>query len=107
MKYQVEVTPSAQSDIETAYVYISHDSPENAARWRQGLYDIAKTLARFPDGCSYALENQVVDFEVRQKLYSNYRILFTIEDDRVIVLNVRHAAQPLKADELDQDSGEE
>jgi len=57
----------------------------------------------FPDGCSFALENEAVDFSVRQKLYGNYRILFTIERDRVIVLNVRHAAwQTLKDDEIDQ-----
>ena len=69
---------------------------------------IAETLARFPDGCSYALENEVVDFEVRQKLYGDYRILFTIEGDNVTVLTVRHAARlPVKADELDRASGEE
>ena len=37
----------------------------------------------FPDGCDYALENESVEFEARQKLYGNYRILFTIDGDNV------------------------
>jgi len=93
MKYQVEITPSAEADVEEAYCYIRNDSPENAVKWRKKLYDAADTLSRFPDGCGLALENEFVDFEVRQKLYGNYRILFTIDGNRVIVLHVRHGAR--------------
>ena len=38
MKYRVEITPSAEADIDEAYRYIRNDSLENAAKWRQGLY---------------------------------------------------------------------
>ena len=99
--YRVDATPSAEADVEEAYLYIRDDSPEDAARWRQGLYEIADTLSRFPEGCSYALENDFVDFEVRQKLSGNYRILLTVEDDREIILGVRHAARlPLRTPEI-------
>ena len=101
MKYRVEITPSAEADIDEAYRYIGDDSPENAVKWRQGLHDVAETLSRFPEGCGYALENDALQFEARQKLYGNYRILFTIEGDRVIVLNVRHAARRrMRTDEI-------
>ncbi len=106
MKYRVEITPSAEADIDEAYRYIRNDSPENAAKWRQGLYQIAENLTLFPEGCSYALENEALDFEVRQKLYGNYRVLLTIDDDRVIVLNVRHAARlPMKAGDIIRPGG--
>ena len=101
MKYKVEITPSAETEIEAAYLYIRGDSPDNAVRWRQHLYEVAATLQQFLEGCSYALEHDLVSFDVRQKLSGNYRILFTIEADRVIVLHVRHAARrPLRPDEV-------
>ncbi len=67
MKYRVEITPTAESDIEKAYCFIRRDSPVNAARWRRKLYELAEALSRFPEGCGFALENDFVDFEVRQK----------------------------------------
>ena len=75
MKYRVEVTPSAEAEIDDAYLYIHGDSPQSAARWRQGLYQVAEDLSLFPEGYGYALENERLDFEVRQKLYGNHRIL--------------------------------
>src|SRR3990172_11155279 len=101
MKHRVEITPTAEADIEASYVHIRKDSPQNAANWRQDLYQVAQSLSLFPDGCGFALENDAVDFEVRQKLFGEYRILFTIEGDRVIVLNVRHAARlPMQPGEI-------
>ena len=93
MKYRVEITPSAEADIEAAYNFIRKDSPPNAAKWRQGLYDVAETLSRISEGCSLALESRELDFVVRQKFYGRYRILFTVEGNRVVVLNVRHGSR--------------
>jgi len=101
MKYRVEITPSAESDVEEAYCYIRDDSPVNAVRWRKKLYEIASTLSQFPEGCGISLENDFVDFEVRQKLHGSYRILFTIDGNRVIVLHVRHGARrTMRPDEI-------
>jgi plasmid stabilization system protein ParE len=93
MNYKVEITPTAENDVEKAYCYIRDDSPVNAIRWHKKLYEVAETLSRFPEGCGLALENDFVNFEVRQKLYGSYRILFTIDGHRVIVMHVRHAAR--------------
>ncbi|MAT14424.1 MAG: hypothetical protein CMJ46_04050 [Planctomyces sp.] len=80
-----------------------NDSPLNAVRWRKKLYEIADTLSQFPEGCSLALENEFVDFEVRQKLHGSYRILFTIAGDRVIILHVRHGARrSMRPDDIDR-----
>ncbi len=101
MKYRVEITPTAEAEVEEAFDYIYSKSPQNAEKWRKGLYDVAATLDRFPEGCSFALENDSVDFDVRQKLYGRYRILFTVMNHRVIVLHVRHAARrAMESEEL-------
>jgi hypothetical protein len=47
-----------------------------------------------PARCALAPENEDFPFEVRQLLYGSghhrYRILFTVEDDVVSVLHIRH-----------------
>lgn len=95
MKYRVEIAPSAEWEIEDAYRYIHADSPTNADRWRQGRYEVIEQLDLFPDGCGLAPENRRVDFEVRPTFYGTYRVLFTILDDRVVILHFRHSARRL------------
>ena len=90
MAYHVEITPEAERDLDEAYRYIAEGSPLNALRWWRRFYVVAERP-----------ESEAVPFEVRQKLYGKYRILFTIQGDRVIVLRVRHAARlPLPPDEI-------
>jgi plasmid stabilization system protein ParE len=101
MAYHVEITPAAETDLADAYRYIAAGSPRNALRWWRRFYGVAESLGLFPEAYTPAPENDAVPFEVRQKLYGSYRILFTIQGERVIVLRVRHAARlPLPPDEL-------
>ena len=67
---------------------------------------MAERLRLSPEAYTLAPESEAVPFEVRQKLYGKYRILFTIQGKRVIVLRVRHAARlPLPPDELGGPTG--
>jgi plasmid stabilization system protein ParE len=101
MACRVEITPDAEADLDEAYRYIARDSPTNALRWWQRFFDVAGRLSLFPEACAFAPENDAAGFEVRQKLYGQYRILFTIADERVIVLRIRHAARlPLDVNEI-------
>ncbi|WP_225895884.1 hypothetical protein [Dendronalium phyllosphericum] len=60
-----------------------------------------------PYRCSLAFENNFFNQEIRQFVYgkgrNTYRILFTIVDDSVQVLFVRHAAQKPMTDESDEE----
>ena len=93
MPYRVEIAPSAEQEIEQVYCRIYNDSPINAERWRQKLVDIFDNLQLFPEGCGLAPETDRVDFQVRQTFHGVYRVLFTIVDDRVVILHFRHGAQ--------------
>lgn len=100
MKYRIEITPTAAAEIEAAYLHIAEDAPLNATRWRRGMYATCDSLELIPEGCSLAPENDHVEFEVRQKFYGQYRLIFTIVEDRVIILHVRHGARlPLSGEE--------
>jgi plasmid stabilization system protein ParE len=51
--------------------------------------------ARYP----LAPENEEHANEIRQLVYGRYRILFTIQPGRVVILHVRHGARlPLRAE---------
>jgi len=93
MEYRVEIALRALVEIDEVFAYIAADSPERATAFYRGLLSAVGSLATFPDRCGLAPENDATDFEVRQRLYGSYRILFTIGDGVVNVLRVRHAAR--------------
>jgi len=93
MKYVVIIQPRAESDIDQAAEWIAQDSPTNAARWYDGLTKAIFSLQDFPARCSVAPENGTFPGVIRQLLYGSYRILFTVKDDAVHVLHVRHGAR--------------
>ena len=72
--------------------YIAKDSRRNARRWRDGLRRKVKALSGSPTSHAVLYSEAQAGCEVRQTFYGVYRILYTIEDKRVVVLTVRHGA---------------
>lgn len=96
-RYQVILESEAVEGMENAYRFIEADSAESAGRWFTGLIAAVESLSMFPNRCPIAPENDVFDVEIRQLLYGKrsqvYRILFTVEENVVHVLHIRHGAQ--------------
>jgi plasmid stabilization system protein ParE len=97
MKYRVEVTSEAESEIREAYLWIHGDSPANAMRWRLGLLQAIRSLSQHPTRCPLASESTHFKQEIRQLLYGKrggvYRVLFVMDEEVVYILHVRHAAR--------------
>jgi plasmid stabilization system protein ParE len=97
MGYRVRLMPEAENDIEKLYRWLIARSPVRGAAWFNGMIDAIDSLESHPERCQLAPENQYFEQEIRQLLYGGgrgvYRILFTIKDDTVIVLHVRHGAR--------------
>ena len=97
MTYRVHIQPSAEADLEDAYRWIAEDAPLAAARWYKGLVEAMQTLRSFPERCPVAPEDRAFPETIRQLLYGRrqqrYRILFTVQDDRVEILHIRHGAR--------------
>lgn len=101
MKRKVLLTPQAKQDIEAAYLYIRAEAPETARRWRIRLHKLTATLATFSNRHEIAAEAREVGVELRQMLYGNYRILYTVHADTVHIHALRHGARrPLRPNEL-------
>lgn len=97
MAYQVEITREAQTEITEAFVWKGeHLSIEKASAWYNGIMEALYSLEEMPGRCLLAPENETFKNEIRQLLYGKrkdiYRILFTIRDETVYILHVRHSA---------------
>ncbi|MGD0947011.1 MAG: type II toxin-antitoxin system RelE/ParE family toxin [Candidatus Binatia bacterium] len=98
MKYTVEVTETAEAELDAAYRWLRDQySPEYAVRWREGLVEAIGGLEAFPERCALAPEARFFRRKIRQLLYGKrhgvYRLLFEIQKRTVYLLHVRHAAR--------------
>jgi plasmid stabilization system protein ParE len=102
MTFRVETTAAAEQDADAILDWLlSEYAGETGMRWLAALEDAVASLAEFPARCPLAPENTAFPVEVRHLLYGRkprvYRILFTIEDQTVYVLHIRHGRrQPLR-----------
>lgn len=97
MEFQVKVTRNAKLEIESAYLWLKNFNPAYADQWFRNLMNTIATLQAQPKRCALARENNDFPEEIRQLIYgksrNKYRIIFTIREDIVYILYVRHSAQ--------------
>lgn len=98
MIYRVVFTARARADAIGAFRYLVDQSPEAAGRWYSGLEKAVDKLSKMPERHPIAQdESEQLGFTLRQMLYGRrhgvYRILFSIEGDKVILHYVRHSAR--------------
>jgi plasmid stabilization system protein ParE len=108
MMYRVVITRRAEREMhDAAHWWATNRSPGQAARWLAALEKRLKSLAKAPSRFPLAAEHLQFPYEVRELHYGlrgriTHRAVFTIADDIVLVLSVRHAAQDqLHPEELD------
>jgi plasmid stabilization system protein ParE len=89
--------PSAEAELEAAYLWLSERDPEAAVAWYNGALDALSTLETFPGRCPLAPECDALEHKIRQLLYGRrrhaYRILFDISGKTVRILHIRHGAR--------------
>ena len=102
MTYQVIVTQRAKDDLRRYYLLAAEHAPETAARWLDRFESSLQTLATNPERCDLAPEDDLVDQTIRQfffgKRAGRYRVLFSIENDQVLVLHIRRGTMDKAAE---------
>jgi plasmid stabilization system protein ParE len=99
MNYRVIITRRAERDMQNAAAWWAKEhSPEQADRWLSGLDECLRSLGQTPMRCPLAAENDLVQFEIRELHYGagrrpTHRAIFSIAEELVLVLAVRHSAQ--------------
>jgi plasmid stabilization system protein ParE len=95
MAFRVKQTDNATHDLDAILQWLlAQEAGETGVRWFRKLKDAVASLSEFPERCVIAPENKDFPFEVRQLLYGRkphqYRVLFTIDVDMVVILHIRH-----------------
>ena len=96
-QWNVIVELPAQRDIAEARLWLAEREPDAADRWFNRIYDTIGSLEIFPERCPLAPESKPLNAEIREIFHDRrqhkYRILFTVTENEVHVLHVRHGAR--------------
>ena len=102
MSYAVIISERAKSDIREAARWIAQHSTKKAALWHFEIEATILTLENNPFRCPLAPESEFFSEEIRHLISGKYRILYTIDDEEVHVLYVRHSARDYVRPEEDE-----
>lgn len=96
MKFQVVVSQKAESDLRHYYSVAAEHAPDTAVRWLNRFEATLGTLESNPTRCPLAPENNLLEETIHQfffgKRAGRFRVLFTIQDHRVLVLHIRRGS---------------
>jgi len=94
-KYSVDITAAAEADVAGIWEYIAQDKPEAATAFVLRIEEQISTLENFSERCQPVPENELLGTSYRHLLYGNYRTIFRIAGNRVIILRVLHGTRLL------------
>jgi plasmid stabilization system protein ParE len=92
-RYHVEITSTAERDIQRNHDYIARDKPRAAADWVREIRRQIRSLALMPMRCEIIPEAEDLGIEYRHIIFGQYRTIFRIVEKRVIILRVIHGAR--------------
>ena len=93
--FRVVVEREARDNVRARYDELKTRTPgsDHPARWFDEIRAAIAGLAESAERCGLAYEDRFFAETIRQRLHGSYKILFTIREDRVHVLHVRHQHQ--------------
>ena len=100
MRFAVEISDQAFADVQVILEWIAERSPAGARRWYEAYLAALAKLEVDAGKNALAPECKWFPQEVRQVFFKTrkglrYRILYTISENRVDILNVRGPGQDL------------
>jgi len=90
---KIEWTEPAISDLESIKAYIAKDSEYYATRFVEKIMQAVENLENFPEVGRKVPE--VEEVNIREFLFQNYRILYRVERERILILSVIHRSRDL------------
>ena len=90
---KLEWTEPALSDLESIRDYITKDSEYYANRFVERIIEAVESLEKFPEMGRKVPEAEAEN--IRELLFQNYRIIYRVETDSILILTVIHGARDL------------
>ncbi len=78
--------------------YIAQDKPAAAEKWIDTVFAKVEILSSTPE--IGRIVPEIRNSQFRELIYSNYRIIYRIEEKRISILTIRHGMQILPIDEI-------
>jgi len=78
--------------------YIAQDNPKAAIKWLDILFDKVSLLKSSPKTGRIVPETHRDD--IRELIFGNYRVIYSIDKKRIYILTVRHSGQILPIEEI-------
>ena len=91
-------TQTAIDRLSEIYDYIKSDSQLNAQKWVSSVLEKILNLSELPN-----IGRKVPEINsqgVRELIFGNYRIIYKIINENIILLTIRHFKQMLPIDEI-------
>lgn len=95
--YEIQITDTALSDMESIYKYIAEQlqSPVTAMGQYNRIADAIETLSTLPERVKVMESVDECALGLRQMHVDNYSVFFHIRDNRVIITNVLYSASDI------------
>jgi addiction module RelE/StbE family toxin len=90
---KIEWTQPAVLDLESIRDYIKRDSEYYATRFVERIIEAVESIEKFPRMGRSVPEAE--EESIREVLLHNYRIIYRVETDRILVLTIVHGARDL------------
>ena len=94
MAYHLAWSPEAIEDIEAIAAYIERDSPWYAKAVVSKIVETAETIPDHPD--LGRIVPEIDDRSIRERFVYSYRIIYRIEQQRILVATVVHGSRLLQ-----------
>jgi len=101
---EILLSLKAKSQITEIFDYIKLQSRDNALKVRQKIKEAISILSIFPEAYPRDWFIDQTNCEIRFTIVYNFKIVFEVTENQIIVLQVFHAAQnPEKLSETDDE----
>ena len=91
-------TELAFAQLDEAMAFIAVDSPQTAARWLDMILEAAGQLSEFPD--SGRVVPEAAREDIRELVFSPYRLVYQRDSDAVYVTMVLHERQHVEPEDV-------
>jgi toxin ParE1/3/4 len=93
-------SPLALERVEEAADYIARDQPAASVRWVESLFARVELLAKSPS--QGRIVPEIRRQNIREVRHQGYRVIYRIDDNKLVVLTVRHSRRQFDRSELNE-----
>ena len=100
-EYEVQITKTAEDDLEEIWNYIAMDSINNAINFINQIEERIYSLEQFPVREPLIPENKIIGGKYRHLMHGEYRVIYKVFHNDVFVMRIIHGSRLLKKEMIE------